>query len=110
MYRRRVACGLWQMQLDYRYEPSWKSSWKGHRKVRLSAIETGARQAADIPHTRSARRDPFEYVEMFYNQARKHTNNGKLPSVDYESKQTKTNGAKCLGNEGHFNPSRTENA
>lgn len=47
---------------------------------------------------------------MFYNQARKHTNNGKLPSVDYESKQTKTNGAKCLGNEGHFNPSRTENA
>jgi len=28
-----------------------------------------------------ARRDVFEYIELFYNPKRKHTNNGMLSSV-----------------------------
>ncbi|KIN64213.1 Transposase [Sulfitobacter noctilucicola] len=35
----------------------------------------------------------FEYIEMFYNLARKHTNNGMLSPVDYEIKQQKINEA-----------------
>lgn len=31
----------------------------------------------------------FEYIEMFYNPKRKHTNNGMLSPVDYENKQRK---------------------
>ncbi len=40
-----------------------------------------------------ARRDVFEYIEMFYNPTRKHTNNGMLSPVDYEIKQRKMNEA-----------------
>ena len=36
-----------------------------------------------------ARRDVFEYIEMFYNPKRKHTNNGMLSPVDYEQRQRK---------------------
>jgi len=32
----------------------------------------------------SARQDVFDYIEMFYNPARKHTNDGMLSQVDYE--------------------------
>lgn len=35
----------------------------------------------------TARRDVFEYIEMFYNPKRKHTNNGILSPVDYEKQQ-----------------------
>jgi putative transposase len=35
----------------------------------------------------------FEYVEMFYNPTRKHTNNGMLSPVDYEAEQSKLNEA-----------------
>jgi len=35
----------------------------------------------------------FDYIEMFYNPNRKHTNNGMLSPVDYEIKQRKTNEA-----------------
>ena len=31
-----------------------------------------------------ARRDVFEYIELFYNPKRKHTNNGMLSSVDLD--------------------------
>jgi putative transposase len=41
----------------------------------------------------AARQDVFDYIEMFYNPNRKHTNNGMLPQVDYEIKQPKTNEA-----------------
>ena len=37
----------------------------------------------------AARRDVFDYIEMFYNPTRKHTNNGMLWPVDYEIKQKK---------------------
>jgi transposase InsO family protein len=37
----------------------------------------------------AARQDVFDYIEMFYNPPRKHTNNGMLPPVDYEIKQRK---------------------
>jgi putative transposase len=35
----------------------------------------------------------FDYIEMFYNPSRKHTNNGMLSPVDYETKQRKMNEA-----------------
>ena len=42
--------------------------------------------------TRDAgRQDVFEYIEMFYNPKRKHTNNGMLSPVDFEAKQQKLN-------------------
>ncbi len=36
-----------------------------------------------------ARRDVFEYIEMFYNPKRKHTKNGMLSPVDFENRQQK---------------------
>lgn len=41
----------------------------------------------------AARKDVFDYIEMFYNPKRKHTNNGMLSPVDYEMKQKKMNEA-----------------
>lgn len=41
----------------------------------------------------AARQDVFEYIEMFYNPKRKHTNNGMLSPVDFEMRQQKTNEA-----------------
>jgi len=41
----------------------------------------------------AARQDVFDYIEMFYNPTRKHTNNGMLSPVDYEIKQQKMNEA-----------------
>jgi putative transposase len=41
----------------------------------------------------AARQDVFDYIEMFYNPNRKHTNNGMLSQVDYDIKQPKTNEA-----------------
>jgi putative transposase len=35
----------------------------------------------------------FNYIEMFYNPTRKHTNNGLLSPVDYEMKQQNMNKA-----------------
>ena len=35
----------------------------------------------------AARHDVFDYIEMFYNPTRKHTNNGMLSPVDYQIKQ-----------------------
>jgi putative transposase len=32
----------------------------------------------------AARRDVFDYIEMFYNPQRKHTNNGLLSPVEFE--------------------------
>ncbi len=36
-----------------------------------------------------ARQDVFEYIEMFYNPKRKHTNNGMLSPIDFEEKTQK---------------------
>lgn len=41
----------------------------------------------------AARQDVFDYIEMFYNPNRKHTNNGMLSPVDYEAGQRKLNKA-----------------
>ena len=35
----------------------------------------------------AARQDVFEYIELFYNPKRKHTNNGMLSPVDFEVRQ-----------------------
>ncbi len=45
------------------------------------------------PTRDDARRDVFEYIELFYNPKRKHTNNGMLSPVEYEMAQKKTNEA-----------------
>ena len=43
-------------------------------------------------HTRDdARREVFEYIDMFYNPKRKHTNNGMLSPIDFENRQNKIN-------------------
>ncbi len=34
-----------------------------------------------------ARRDVFDYIEMFYNPKRKHVRNGMLPPVEFERQQ-----------------------
>jgi putative transposase len=41
----------------------------------------------------AARQDIFDYIEMFYNPNRKHTNNGMLSPFDYETRQRKLNKA-----------------
>jgi len=41
----------------------------------------------------AARQDVFDYIEMFYNPNRKHTNNGMLSPFDYETRQRKLNKA-----------------
>jgi putative transposase len=33
----------------------------------------------------AARQDVFKYIEMFYNPKRKHTNNGMLSPIDFET-------------------------
>lgn len=45
------------------------------------------------PTRDAARLDVFDYIEMFYNPNRKHTNNGMLSPVDYEARQRKFNKA-----------------
>ena len=49
-----------------------------------------------------ARRDVFDYIEMFYNPKRKHTNNGMLLPVDFENRQQKNESGRCQGNQGHL--------
>ena len=39
----------------------------------------------------AARQDVFDYIEMFYNLTRKHTNNGMLSPIDDETEQKKMN-------------------
>ena len=41
----------------------------------------------------AARQDVFDYIEMFYNPTRKHSDNGMLSPVDYEIKQQRMNEA-----------------
>ncbi len=41
----------------------------------------------------AAQQDVFEYIEMFYNPRRKHTNNNMLSPVDFEARQQKLNEA-----------------
>ena len=45
------------------------------------------------PTRNDARRDVFEYIELFYNPKRKHTNNGMLSPVDFEIIQQRLNQA-----------------
>lgn len=42
---------------------------------------------------KAARQDVFDYIEMFFNPKRKHTNNGMLSPVDFETRQQKLNEA-----------------
>ncbi len=46
--------------------------------------ERSRRRTRDV-----ARRDVLEYIEMFCNPKRKHTNNGMLSPVEFESRRQK---------------------
>ena len=50
-----------------------------------------------------ARRDVVEYIGLFYNPKRKHTNNGMLSSVDLEERQLKLAKGRCLETRGASN-------
>ena len=39
----------------------------------------------------AARQDVFEYIKLFFNPKRKHTNHGMLSPVDFEIRQQKLN-------------------
>jgi putative transposase len=41
------------------------------------------------PTRDAAMQDVFDYIEMFYNPKRKHTNNGMLSPVDFETRPHK---------------------
>lgn len=45
------------------------------------------------PTRNDARRNMFKYIELFHNPKRKHTNNGMLSPIDYETRQHKLNQA-----------------
>jgi len=45
------------------------------------------------PTREAARQDLFEYIELFYNPKRKHSNNSMLSPVDFEIRQRKLNQA-----------------
>ncbi|MBR2573673.1 MAG: transposase [Loktanella sp.] len=51
------------------------------------------RRPGRYPTRDAARQDVFEYIEMLYNPKRKHTNNGMLSPVDFETRQQKLNQA-----------------
>jgi transposase InsO family protein len=58
------------------------------RKVNTQTIDL--RNNATLIHSltrEAARQGVFEYIEMFYNPKRKHTNNGMLSPVDFETRQ-----------------------
>ena len=44
-------------------------------------------------HGEAARQDVFDDIEMFHKPKRKHTNNGMLSPVDFETRQQKLNEA-----------------
>ena len=52
----------------------------------------------------AARQDMFDYIEMFYNPKRKHTNNGMLSPVDFETRQQKLNEAGVWETRGTSDP------
>ena len=52
----------------------------------------------------AARQDMFDYIEMFYNPTRKHTNNDMLSPVDYETKQKEMNKAGVSETRGTSSP------
>ena len=99
----------WQTFLGQRgLEPSMSRRGnchdKSHRRELLPAPEARTYPASYLPDPRcrdaamprcrdAARQDVFEYIEMFYNLKRKHTNNGMLCAVDFEIRQQKLNEA-----------------
>jgi putative transposase len=69
----------------------WQVSLLSHGSGALSALRSARR--VSYPTRDAARHDVFEYIEMFNNPKRKHTNNGMLSPVDFEARQQKLNQA-----------------
>jgi putative transposase len=55
----------------------------------LQLLERGWMRRRSYATRDEARPDVFDYIEMFYNPKRKHTNNGMLSPFDFESRQHK---------------------
>ncbi len=88
----------WQTFLrQHNLEPSMSRRGKCHDNAvaesffQLLKRERIRRQT--YPTREDARRDVFEYIELFYNPKRWHTNNGMLSPVDFEIRQQKLNEA-----------------
>ena len=88
----------WQMFLhQHNLEPSMSRRGNCHDNAvaesffQLPKRERITRQT--YPTRDDARRDVFDYIELFYNPKRKHTNNGMLSPVDFEHRQLKLNKA-----------------
>jgi putative transposase len=84
----------WQMFLhQHNLEPSMSRRGNCHdNAVAESFFQLLKRERIrrrTYPTRDDARRDVFEYIELFYNPKRKHTNNGMLSPVDYEIRQQK---------------------
>jgi putative transposase len=54
---------------------------------------SGKQWAQELPKKATRLLDVVDYIEMFYIPKRKHTNNGMLSPVDFETRQQKLNKA-----------------
>ena len=93
VYRHRVAIVPWQTQLGCQHEPSWNCHDNAVAESFFQLLKRERIRRRTYLTRDAARQDVFDYIEMFYNPTRKHTNNGMLSPVDYEIKQRKMNEA-----------------
>ncbi len=80
---------------QHNLEPSMSRRWNRHNNaVAESFFQLLKRERIKRQTYRNrdnARQDVFEYIELFDNPKRKHTNNGMLSPVDFEIRQQKLN-------------------
>ncbi len=84
----------WQTFLcQHSLEPSMSRRGKCHdNAIAVSVLQLLKRERTrpcTYPPRDDARRDVFEYIELFYNPKRKHTNNGMLSPVHFQIRQQK---------------------
>ena len=80
------------------HDPHQDEQWHRHQHLVGHEADIAVCQRAEVgrieyPTRDAARKDVFDYIEMFYNPKRKHTNNGMLSPVDFETRQQKPNEA-----------------
>jgi transposase InsO family protein len=88
-----VAIVSQQTQPRCKHEPPWELSRQRSRRKLLHLLKRERIRRRTYLTRDAARQDVFDYIEMFYNPTRKHTNNGMLSPVDYEMKQQRMNEA-----------------
>jgi putative transposase len=55
----------------------------------FSLLKTERIRRRVYPDRETARRDVFDYIEMFYNPVRRHGNNGGVAPVEFEKRYFK---------------------